>query len=100
MTRPSPRVLIPVVVLVALATAVLWWRAGGEADAPVEASGTVEATETDLGFPLSGTVERIAVVEGDVVARGDTLAWLESEVSRGGRAAAVAALEAARARLA
>ena len=100
MTRPSPRVLIPVVALVVFATAVLWWRAGGEADAPVEASGTVEATETDLGFPLSGTVERIAVVEGDVVARGDTLAWLESEVPRGGRAAAAAALEAARARLA
>lgn len=100
MTRPSPRVLIPVVVLVALAAALLRWLVSGEVDAPLEASGTVEATETDLGFPLSGTVERIAVVEGDIVARGDTLAWLESEVSRGRRAAAAAALEAARARLA
>jgi HlyD family secretion protein len=100
MTRPSPRVLIPVVVLVALAAAVVWRLAGRDAGIPLEASGTVEATETDLGFPLPGTVERIAVVEGDAVARGDTLAWLESEALRGRRAGAAAALDAARARLA
>ena len=100
MNRPSPRVLLPVLALVVLAAAVLWWLARGDGVASLAASGTVEATETDLGFPLSGSVERIAFREGDGVARGDTLAWLESEALRGRRAGAAAALEATRARLA
>ena len=100
MNRPPTRVLLPVLVLVVLAAAALWWLTRGDGVASLAASGTVEATETDLGFPLSGSVDRIAVREGDAVARGDTLAWLESEALRGRLAGAAAALEATRARLA
>lgn len=100
MNRPSPRVLVPVLVAAALAAVALWWLGGGSGDSSLATSGTIEATETDLGFPLPGTVEQIAVHEGDAVAKGDTLAWLESEALRGRRAGSAAALEAARARLA
>jgi HlyD family secretion protein len=83
---------------VLLAALVLWGLSGDEDDS-LEASGTVEATETDLGFPLPGTVEAIAVEEGDLVAAGDTLALVDAAAVRSQRDAAEAALDAARARL-
>jgi HlyD family secretion protein len=100
MNRPSPRVVAVVLILIVFAVALAVWRARDDEAGPLEASGTVEATETDLGFPLAGALERIAVEEGDVVAAGDTLALLEAAALEGRRAAASAAAEAARARLA
>lgn len=99
MNRPPPKILAVVLVLlvlVALAVRAL----GGDDDGPLEASGTVEATEADLGFPLPGAIERIAVDEGDLVAAGDTLAILDSAALESRRSGAEAAVEAARARLA
>lgn len=43
----------------------------------VTASGTVEATEIELGFQVPGRIERIAVREGDRVEAGQELAWLD-----------------------
>lgn len=100
MNRPSLRRAIPVLLVIGLAAAVLWWLARRDGEPLLEASGTVEATETDLGFPLPGTVERIAVDEGDLVRSGDTLAELDADALRGRRDASAASLEAARERFA
>jgi HlyD family secretion protein len=98
MKRPSPGILAVALVLVVL-LALAVWALRDEDDGPLEASGTVEATEADLGFPLSGTIERIAVDEGDAVSAGDTLAILDFAALESRRAGAAAAVEAARARL-
>jgi HlyD family secretion protein len=99
MNRPSPKVLALVLALLVLAALALWALRRGD-DGPLEASGTVEATEADLGFPLSGTIERIAVEEGDPVGAGDTLAILDYAALESRRAGAAAAVDATRARLA
>jgi HlyD family secretion protein len=67
---------------------------------PLAASGTVEATEAELGFQSSGRIETIRVHEGDRVHAGDTLALLERSELFARRAQAVAQISAARAALA
>lgn len=69
-------------------------------DEEILASGTVEATEADLGFQASGRVERIVVREGDRVAEGEELAWLDRRELLARRTAAEAQAAAARAVLA
>lgn len=74
---------------------------GSDDDADgLEASGTVEAVEADLGFNLPGRVAAIPVREGDRVAAGEELARLEVAELEARRAAAVGRLESARAILA
>jgi len=93
------------IVVIALAVAVLglgsWWlMRPGEGDGTVVASGTVEATESDLGFQIPGRIEAIAKREGDRVEQGDLLAWLDRRELEAERASYEAAAEVARARLA
>jgi HlyD family secretion protein len=64
------------------------------------ASGTVEATEAQLGFQTSGRIESIRVREGDRVHAGDTLAMLDRSELLARRAQADAQLQSARALLA
>lgn len=85
-----PLVLVVVVVLLA--------RGGGNGQV-LEASGTVEATEADLGFQVPGRIERIAVEEGAQVAAGTELAWLDRQELEAQRRAVEAQASAARARL-
>ncbi|MFI5213381.1 MAG: HlyD family secretion protein [Gemmatimonadales bacterium] len=68
-------------------------------DSPLAASGTVEATEAELGFQSPGRIETIRVHEGDRVHAGDTLALLERSELFARRAQAVAQIGAARAAL-
>jgi HlyD family secretion protein len=63
-------------------------------------SGAVEATAADLGFNAAGRVEEVAVREGDVVARGQPLAWLDAAELEARASAARAQVSAARAGLA
>jgi HlyD family secretion protein len=94
------RVAIPMVVVIAAAL-ILWlsvFRSGY--NGAIVASGTVEATEADLGFQLAGRVERIAVREGDRVEQGQELAWLDRAELQARRRAAQAQAEAAQAMLA
>lgn len=70
-----------VIVAVGLAAAALILgvtvlRRGGRGDL-ILASGTVEATDADLGFQVAGRIESIAVREGALVAQGQELAVLD-----------------------
>lgn len=62
-------------------------------------SGTVEATEADLGFQVPGRIDSIFVAEGDKVPDGARLAVLGREELAAQAAAAQAQLAAQRARL-
>lgn len=74
-------------------------RQGGSENTVAVASGTVEATEAQLGFPVSGLLEEVAVHEGDSVAAGAELAYLDRREVLARRAQAEAQAQAARALL-
>ena len=86
------------VVVMAVTLLVLSLRSAGEPDI-IEASGTVEATEADLGFQTPGRVDRIVVQEGDAVERDQELAWLDRRELSAAKRVAEAQVDAARARL-
>jgi HlyD family secretion protein len=91
------RVLIPIV-LSAIVAVWLALRGRGTGD-ELAASGTVEATEADLGFQVPGRIESIAPEEGDDVPAGAALAALDAGELRAARDGAAAQVEATRARL-
>lgn len=97
--RKRLRILVPVIVLAAIAI-VLFTRRGSETDADLAASGTVEATDADLGFQLPGRVATVAAREGDAVVAGSELARLDAGELEAALAAARAQVGAAGARLA
>lgn len=66
----------------------------------IEASGTLEATEADLGFQVPGRIDSIMVQEGDRVTAGQRLAVLDLKELSARREAALAQGAAQRARLA
>jgi HlyD family secretion protein len=90
-----------IVVASAVILAVVLWivlRPHGSEQA-LAASGTVEATDVQLGFPVSGRVERVGAREGDTVATGQELASLDRAEADARRAQAAAQADAARALL-
>jgi HlyD family secretion protein len=96
------RARIAALILVAAAVAALGWWTLGNRDAngaALEASGTVEATESDLGFQVPGRLTRVVPREGTTVAAGDTLATLDADVMSASLDAAEAQASAADARL-
>jgi len=93
------RIIIPIVLVAAAALALRYTLFGGNRSGNVDASGTVEATEAQLGFQSAGRIETIRVHEGDRVREGDTLAWLDRAELMARRTQAVAQAEAARALL-
>jgi HlyD family secretion protein len=99
MMSAKKRIPIAVVGLAVIATT-LWFTVfrNGDDDT-VFASGTVEATEADLGFQTPGRIERIAVREGDRVGAGQELAWLDRAELFARKQAAEAQVAGARALL-
>ncbi|HEX9108473.1 MAG TPA: HlyD family efflux transporter periplasmic adaptor subunit [Longimicrobiales bacterium] len=98
----SKRRIIPMVVLVLAAAGVAGWlllRPSGGAAGSIEASGTVEATEADLGFQAGGRVDSIAYHEGDAVPAGAVVATLDAAELRARLGQAQAAALAAHALL-
>jgi HlyD family secretion protein len=95
--------LIPIAVLLLVAAgAGVWYLRGRSqrAAAPYSASGTVEATEAQLGFQAPGQVAEIVVHEGDSVHAGQVLARLDPAEAQARHAQAAAQVAAARAALA
>lgn len=70
---------IIVVTLLSVTGALLGYRTMFAADTndSIAASGTVEATQAELGFQLAGRLEKLTVREGDQVAVGTEIAVLE-----------------------
>jgi len=73
---------------------------GTEDTGEIRASGTVEATDADLGFQMPGRIESILVREGDSVQAGAEVAFLDQEELLARRMSAQAQREAALAFLA
>ncbi|MBI4543313.1 MAG: HlyD family efflux transporter periplasmic adaptor subunit [Gemmatimonadetes bacterium] len=95
------RVIVPVVALLGVAVALRLTLFGADgAEGTLEASGTVEATDAQLGFQAAGRVEAVRVREGDRVRAGEELATLERAELEARGAQAQAQLAAARALLA
>ena len=92
------RIVLVLAVVGVGAWLVLRGRGGTAADG-VGASGTVEATDADLGFQMAGRVLQISVGEGDAVRAGDELARLDTRELEAALEGARAQLDAAEARL-
>jgi len=97
----TPRIIIGGVLLSSIGAFAIYhttFAADRNGDAIV-ASGTVEATQAELGFQVSGRLEKLAVREGDQVAAGGQLAQLEQSELIAQRAVARAQVAAAQAGL-
>ena len=97
--KPNPRVIVPllVVVLAVLIVVPILRRAGERGR--LTASGTVEATEAQLGFPVPGRIDSIRVREGDRARAGEPLASLDRAEALARREQSAAQLAGARALL-
>ena len=94
--RRNP-VLVVLLLVVAVTLRFVLFRSNGSGR--IVASGTVEATEAELGFQQPGRIDSIAVREGDRVQGGTELAWLDRAELQARRRAAQAQADAARASL-
>ena len=99
MTKQRRRVIVALVVVAAAIVALIAILVPRSNGATIAASGTVEATEADLGFQIPGRIEQLHVDEGDNVAAGDELAALDGAEVQAQLRAAKAGATAARARL-
>lgn len=92
------RILIPLILVGGVAT---WYFLRDADGGPglLTASGTIEATDADLGFQLPGRVQSIAVREGDPAPGGQELARLDTRELEASQAVAAAQVTAAEARL-
>ncbi len=99
MTHRKPLVvgLLAVAVLILL---VLWVVRRAAEDGAITASGSIEATEADLGFGIPGRIAEVRVQEGDSVTNGRELAVLDLEEAQARSDQAVARADAAEAFLA
>ena len=97
--KPNPRVAVPLLVVLLLVLVLLPVLRRAAQRGRLEASGTVEATEAQLGFVVPGRIDSIRVREGDRVEAGATLAALDRVEAAARRAQAAAQLGAARAQL-
>lgn len=88
------------VFLLALGMTPLLASCGGEDSGEIQASGTVEAREADLGFQMAGRIGWIGPNDGDRVQEGEEVARLDVEELEARKRAAEAQSDAARAVLA
>jgi HlyD family secretion protein len=98
----SAKRIVPIVMVIALVGSWLFVRSGRRSATPGEllASGTVEATEADVGAQLAGRIAEVLVHEGESVRRGQLLARLDDAELRARLAVAEAQAALARAQLA
>ena len=97
-TKQRARIVLPIALV--LLVAATWLIARSRADGNgILASGTIEATEADLGFQRPGRITAITVREGDSVVAGDTIAQLYRGELEASYLAAEAGVDAAQARL-
>jgi HlyD family secretion protein len=88
------------VLLLGLGLAPVLVSCGGEGSGEIQASGTVEAREADLGFQMAGRIGWVGPNDGDPVREGDEVAQLDMEELEARKWAAEAQLDGALALLA
>lgn len=98
MKPPKPVIAVVAIAIIAALVWLLVFRSGDN-EGVLIASGTVEATEAQLGFQSAGRIESIAVQEGDRVDSGAVLATLDQSEMRARRDQADAQVQAAQALL-
>ena len=93
--------LLPIAAAVIVILFAAWFLLlrGKGGDGPLDASGTVEATDAQLGFEAAGRIDTILVHEGDRVTAGQELARLDRAELNARRQQATAQLAAAQATL-
>lgn len=96
--KPNPRIIVPVLVVAVVAAVAVSRSRNGHGGA-LAATGTVEATEAQLGFTSPGRIETVAVREGDRATRGQVLAALDTSEAAAKREQAAAQVDAAAALL-
>ena len=98
----TPRIILGGVVLSTIGAFAIYrtTMAADPTGTAILASGTVEATQAELGFQLAGRLEAISVREGDKVTAGAELAALERDELIAQREVAQAQVAAAQAGLA
>jgi len=99
----SPKRILPVAVLLAAGGFAAWnlvWKPRAADEGGLTASGTVEATDAQLGFQAPGRIVELVPREGDRVEPGELLARLDASELGARRAEAAARVESARAALA
>ncbi len=98
--KPPVRAIVALVALLTLVLAAVFVsKRGRSPNGALEASGTVEATEADLGFTVPGRIDSVFVQEGDTVGPGAELARLDRAETAARREQAAAQAGAARAAL-
>jgi len=98
----NPKRVLPVVLILAVGAWAAWHfllRAENDPNRLV-ASGTVEATDAQLGFPVAGRIVAVDRHEGERVSAGDEIAHLDAAETETRRDQAAAAVDVARAQLA
>jgi HlyD family secretion protein len=100
--RLNRKIILPVVISAAIAALAVYWAINHFRDRgrPLEAAGTLEAVEVDVGALVAGRIVAIYYDEGDDVAEGATVATLDAEELEAGLAAAEAGAAAAEDRVA
>ena len=93
------RIPIIIVMVVVIATALILIFRGHNSGGRLLLSGTVEATDAQLGFQATGRIEKITVREGDLVKAGAELARLDRTEVQARKEQAEAQVAAARALL-
>ena len=96
--KVNPRILVPVALVVIGAGVAIVVAKRGPGDR-LTASGTVEATEAQLGFMVPGRVESVRFHEGDRVAQGEVMAVLDTVEAAARLDQAARQVDAARATL-
>ena len=89
-------ILAAAVMTIAAASATYLALSGGD-DGTIFVSGTIEATEAELGFQIPGRIERVTVREGDQLRTGQEVAALDQSELLAERAEATARIDADRA---
>ncbi len=90
--------IIPVILVLAIAGGAWWWTQGADsAEAPLSASGTIEAQQVRLAPEVGGRIVELAAQEGQRVQAGQVLLRLDDSLVRAQQAQAEATVATARA---
>jgi HlyD family secretion protein len=95
------RIVPPIILILIIISVTVWYFVGKgrAAGGGLQASGTVEAVEVQIGAELAGRVAEIFVDKGDLVKAGDQLFRLDDELLQAQYKRAAAALDAAQSNL-